>query len=100
MGPGAQPPGFLIEPAEVAVELRYGINPEQLAQAGAIGESAPIRLLNAWQHVREAATAPAGDANWALAGARPRPFGYGRWPGCWTMPAASTAAMLKTAPLR
>jgi AICAR transformylase/IMP cyclohydrolase PurH len=52
------------------VELRYGINPEQLAGAGAIGESAPIRLLsgrpsyinlldalNAWQLVREAAPA-------------------------------------------
>jgi phosphoribosylaminoimidazolecarboxamide formyltransferase / IMP cyclohydrolase len=49
------------------VELRYGINPEQLARAGAIGESAPVRLLsgrssyvnlldalNAWQLVREA----------------------------------------------
>jgi phosphoribosylaminoimidazolecarboxamide formyltransferase/IMP cyclohydrolase len=52
------------------VELRYGINPEQLAQAGTIGEAAPIRLLsgrpsyinlldalNAWQLVREAAAA-------------------------------------------
>jgi phosphoribosylaminoimidazolecarboxamide formyltransferase/IMP cyclohydrolase len=52
------------------VELRYGINPEQLARAGTIGESAPIRLLsgrpsyinlldalNAWPLVREAAAA-------------------------------------------
>ena len=53
------------------MELRYGLNPEQLARAGAIDESAPpIRLLsgrpsyvnlldalNAWQFVREAASA-------------------------------------------
>jgi AICAR transformylase/IMP cyclohydrolase PurH len=53
------------------VELRYGINPEQLARAGAIdGSAPPIRLLsgrpsyinlldalNAWQLVREAASA-------------------------------------------
>ena len=52
------------------MELRYGINPEQLARAGTIGESAPIRLLsgrpsyinlldalNAWPLVREAAAA-------------------------------------------
>lgn len=53
------------------MELRYGINPEQLARASAIGKSSPpIRLLsgrpsyinlldalNAWQLVREAASA-------------------------------------------
>lgn len=52
------------------MELRYGINPEQLARAGAVGDSAPIRLLsghpsyinvldalNAWQLVRDAAAA-------------------------------------------
>lgn len=62
---------LLVEPEEVALELRYGINPEQLARAGAIDKSArPIRLLsgrpsyinlldalNAWQLVREAASA-------------------------------------------
>lgn len=53
------------------MELRYGINPEQLARTGAIDKNAPpIRLLsgrpsyinlldalNAWQLVREAASA-------------------------------------------
>ena len=62
---------LLLEPEEFALELRYGINPEQLARAGAIDKSAPpIRLLsgrasyinlldalNAWQLVREAASA-------------------------------------------